>query len=141
MQSRQFPLAQQPSSPRRLSKARPLTPETPWTTASRPFTNELFSVCMPVIVKNYKISITHPNVSLIQTDRCMCDFRRFPATIWIALTKICDSQLALATRFDLIEQLNLIRRRAICQHKNPQRTLTCFTLMNRCDKPTHASTT
>lgn len=56
-------------------------------------------------------------------------------------TKITNLERALTLRFDLVEQLDLIRRRTICQYKNSHRAFTCLNFMNKCDRPTHASTT
>jgi hypothetical protein len=44
-------------------------------------------------------------------------------------------------RFDLIEQLDLIRRRTICQYKNFHCVFMRRNLINKCVIPTHASTT
>jgi len=99
---------------------------------------------MTVIVEHDKICRTRARTPLarpIQLNARMSNLRRLPLSTRIAVTKITNLQRALTLRLDLIEQLDLIRRRTICQHKNSHRALTCLNFMNKCDMPTHASTT
>ena len=83
----------------------------------------------------------HPFSRSIQVDGIMSNLRRLPTAIRIAATKVRNLESALALCLDLIEQLDLIRRRTIRQHKNFHRVFACLNLMNKCDSPTHASTT
>jgi len=125
-------------------KSRPLAPETPWTTSRRALIYQSFCIRVTVVVEHYEIGSTrrrYPLTRSVQLNARMSNFRRLPAAIRIAAAKITNLQRTLTLRFDLVEQLNLIRRGTICQHENSHRVFTCLNFMKRCDRPTHASTT
>lgn len=94
-------------------KPGPLTPEAPWTTRRRSLVNELFRVLVPVVIEHNEIGLAHSVArtrhSSIEFNRRMLNRRRRPSPIRIVTTQIPNFQHAFAVRFDLIEQLDLIR--------------------------------
>src|ERR1041384_2429368 len=107
--------------PRRLSKPRPLAPETPWSTGARSFIDQPFRIRVQVVVEDDEIRTTHRltrtrKPTIRQLHRLMTNLRGRPLPRRIATTQIRDLQLTLALRRDLVEQLDLVRRRTVCQH-------------------------
>ena len=92
-----------------------------WTTASRPLIDQLFRIRVTVIVEHDEIrgpcGLTCPqHPSVRQLHRLMTNFRRGPLPLRIAPAQVSHFQLALPLRSDLVEQLDLVRRRTVCQH-------------------------
>jgi len=127
---------------------RPLPPETPWTTGRCSVPDQPLRICMPVVVEHYEVSTSHTFARVrhsiersIELNRRVTNRRRLPLPIRIPTAKIRNLQLAFALRFDLVEQLDLVRRRTVCEYKNFHVAFACLNFMNKCERPTHASTT
>src|SRR5690349_10468375 len=122
-------------------KPRPLAPETPGRPQPGSFTNQSLCICMSVVIEHDEISSPHRLTRPRHLNRCVPHLTRLPLPIRIVTAQVSNFQLAIPLGLDLIEQLDLIRRRTICQYKDLHYAFTCRNLINKCVSPTHASTT
>src|SRR5688572_3563586 len=126
VQSRELPSSQQastPGRPRGLPKPGTLAPETPWTTTRSTHANQLRCMWVSVVVEDDEIRFARrvsrvPRSIRLQIDRLMENVRRRPLPLRIAVAQVSNLQLAVALRFDLVEELDLIRRWRVGQYEN-----------------------
>ena len=88
---------------------------------------------MPVVIEYNKIRLAnsfartrHSIGWSIEFNRRMANGRRLPFSFRIATTQVSNLQLTFAVRLDLIEQLDLIGRRAVCQYENFHFAFACL---------------
>src|SRR5262249_16847642 len=125
-----------------------LSPKTPRRTLPRALFDQLFRVRVTVVIEDHQISSARRLTSTTQRANRTIKLDRFvtnvflpPMPLRIAAPQITNLQVVNTARFDLVEKLNLIRRRYVSQYENLHAAFTRRSLMNNCDSPTHASTT